>query len=100
MPLPKTVTAQDFIKALQRPSGYLIRNGEFFLGNIAIEEFEALLSRARQEARAEGRREGLKEMDWAWMDATAGFALSHPHFRADAEPVKNLRQEYQQRENP
>ena len=42
----------------------------------------------------QARREALKEMDWAWMDATAETVIDHPKFRADHPKVAKLRKEY------
>ena len=61
MHLPKTVTAQDFIDNMANVE-YNDANSDCVDWNKTRGNFDALLFRARQEARAEGRLEGLKEM--------------------------------------
>ena len=61
MPLPKTVTAQDFWKAFhsqvsKMTEHYLLKSGDDVVENITA-QFDALLSRARQEAKIEAQME-------------------------------------------
>jgi hypothetical protein len=66
----KQVTAQELFKAICRKSDYGYNGEEEFRIDFidkeeTLQAFDALLSQARQEARREGRLEGLKEMDEA-----------------------------------
>ena len=136
MPLPKTVTAQDFIDGIQMDGIDIWTENTLII-------FEKLLSRARQEARdcairekamnpwndgkswvkihanltteqikyieflvkearAEGRREGLEEMDEArnllieYWEPKSGFAGKMMPIEKNVEIIEKLRQEYQQ----
>jgi hypothetical protein len=84
----KKVTAQDFLKALQRKNGRFERDGEFFISNVVIDQFDVLLSQARLEA----RREALKEMDFAWV----GMSKAGPYevYEKQIELIDKLRSEY------
>jgi hypothetical protein len=86
MTTKQVVTAQD-IKLAIIPAYSPYMDGPGVDMDATVKNIEALLSQARQEARREGRMEGLREMDDA-------HALTHTAF-ADGHPLLKLRQEYQ-----
>jgi hypothetical protein len=92
MPTKETVTAQDFFEAVQ-----FVPEGGIDAVN-TIPNFDALLSQARQQAFAEGRIQGLKEMDEAlskqWF-AEERTPVPDDVYKKICEQIDKLRSEYQ-----
>lgn len=88
------VTAQDFLSEI-RIKEYA---GDFIVFNEGdtLKAWNSLLSKVRAQAHAEGRREGLKEMDVAWKILEENDPAFSRSWKIEEHQVGKLRQEYQQ----